>query len=309
MKIIRNLNQIEMPLPNLALTIGNFDGVHLGHLKIISEVKKIAAEKKIASAVLTFEPHPAAFLRSQKTQDFRITNLAQKLKIFAELKINYVIVLPFNLALSEISAPDFLEKILLQKLNMKHLVIGYDFIFGKNRQGNFQFLEQQTQKLGFSLSEISAVKNDQQTCSSSLIRKLVSEGKIFAANQFLNRNFTICGLVNQGQKLASQLGFPTANLVSKPHFIKPKFGVYKTETFILHLNKKFSSITNFGIKPTIGGNSKPLFETHILDFKQNIYDKKIVVEFLDFIREEKKFVSLDELQKQIKLDIESLKIK
>jgi len=293
-------------LPPLALTIGNFDGVHLGHLRILNEVKKIAKEKNLKSAVLTFQPHPISFLRPDRPKDFLIQSFAQKLKIFAEEKIDYVITLPFNQNLAEITAPFFVKKILVESLNIKHLAIGYDFTFGKNREGNFKMLEEESQKFHFDLSEISPVKNHEQTCSSSIVRKLIAEGKIIEANEILSRNFTICGIVNEGRKLASQLGFPTANLKPKAHIIKPKFGVYKTETFIPHLGKKFPSITNFGIKPTLNEVSAPLFENHIPNFSQNIYGKKICVEFLDFIRDEKKFASLEELKKQITLDLETL---
>ncbi len=162
----------------LALTIGNFDGVHLGHSQIISQVRKIAKEKNLASAILTFEPHPIYFLRPEKPRDFRITSLAQKLEIFRQCGIDYVIVLPFNKNFAEISAQDFAQKILEKALNVKHLVIGYDFTFGKNRQGNFRFLE----SFNFGLSEISPLKNSEQTCSSSLVRKFISEGMIAEAN-------------------------------------------------------------------------------------------------------------------------------
>lgn len=246
--------------------------------------------------------HIPSFLRPDRPNDFRIFSLAQKLKIFAANKIDYVIVLPFNSNLSEITAHDFVKEILVEGLNVKHLVIGYDFIFGKNRQGNFQLLEEKSKKFNFTLSEISAIQNQEEICSSSLIRKLISQGNVGDAGKFLGKNFSIYGIVNEGRKLAAQLGFPTANLIAKPHIIKPKFGVYKTSTFIPHLNKRFSSITNFGTKPTLGGDKSPIFETHILDFSQNIYGKKIVVEFLDFIREERKFNSLEDLNKQIRLD-------
>ena len=306
MKIIRGLNHIANNLPPLALTIGNFDGVHLGHLKIIDEVKKIAKEKKLSSAILTFEPHPISFLRPEKACDFRITSLAQKLKIFSEADINYVITLPFNKNLSEILAQDFVQKILVEALNIKHLTIGYDFTFGKNREGNFKLLEE----FNFDLTEILPVKNHEQTCSSSVIRKLLNEGKIAEANKILGRNFTISGLVNEGKKLASQLGFPTANLITKPQLIKPKSGVYKTKTFIPFLKKEFLSITNFGLKPTpyalhLTPNAY-LFETHIPNFSENIYGKKIIVEFIDFIREEKKFASMKELREQIAEDIKKI---
>lgn len=306
MKIIRGLNHIANNLPPLALTIGNFDGVHLGHLKIIDEVKKIAKEKKLSSAILTFEPHPISFLRPEKACDFRITSLAQKLKIFSEADIDYVITLPFNKNFSEISASDFVQKILVESLNVKHLTIGYDFTFGKNREGNFKLLEE----FNFDLTEILPVKNHEQTCSSSVIRKLLNEGKIAEANKILGRNFTISGLVNEGKKLASQLGFPTANLITKPQLIKPKSGVYKTKTFIPFLKKEFLSITNFGLKPTpyalrLTPNAY-LFETHIPNFSENIYGKKIIVEFIDFIREEKKFASMKELREQIAKDIKKI---
>ena len=316
MQIIRNLNKIknalpQLAIPQLALAIGNFDGVHLGHMSIINEIKKIAKEKNISSAILTFEPHPVAFFQPDKARDFRITNLAQKLKIFKEQQIDYIIILPFNQNLANIEAYDFIQKILVKSLNVKSLVIGYDFIFGKNREGNFSLLEKESKNFDsarrFDLMEISALKKSQEICSSSFIRKLLKDGKVVESNQFLGRNFTITGIVNEGRKLARKLGFPTANLIAKPHIIKPKFGVYKTLTFIPHLNQKFPSITNFGIKPTVQEEKIPLYETHIPNFNQDLYGKKIEVEFIDFVREEKKFASLEELKRQILDDLEILK--
>jgi riboflavin kinase/FMN adenylyltransferase len=280
--------------------------VHLGHLKIIDEVKKIAQEKNLASAILTFEPHPISFFNPAKAQNFRIISLAQKLKIFSEEKIDYVIILPFNKKFAEISAPDFVQRILVEALNIKHLTIGYDFTFGKNREGNFKLLEEESRKFNFTLAKILPVKNHEQTCSSSVIRKFLADGKVAEANKILGRNFVISGLVNEGRKLASQLGFPTMNIATKPHLIKPKFGVYKTKTFIPHLNQEFSSVTNFGIKPTVASQECPVFETHIPNFSEKIYGKKITVEFIDFIREEKKFESLEELKKQIALDVRKI---
>lgn len=301
MKLIRSLNKTSFA--PLALSIGNFDGVHLGHQKIISEVKNIAAAKNLSSAILSFEPHPVAFFKGNSAIDFRINSLAQKLKNFSDQKIDYTILLSFNQQTAQIKAEDFVEQILVKALNIRHLSVGYDFIFGKNREGNFSLLEQMAPQFGFELSEISAFSNSGEICSSSLIRRLISEGKVKAANQFLGRKFTICGVVNEGRKLAAKIGFPTANLKAKPHIIKPKFGVYKTVVFIPSLNKKFPAITNFGIKPTISEDNIPLFETHILNFSENLYGKKIVVEFIDFIREERKFESLEALKEQIRQDI------
>lgn len=307
MQIIRNLNKIKNALPQLVLTIGNFDGMHLGHMAIINEIKKIAKEKNISSAILTFEPHPVTLFRSDRPKDFRINGLAQKLKTFKEQQIDYIIILPFNQNLANLEAYDFIQKILVKSLNVKSLVIGYDFIFGKNREGNFSLLEKESKNFDsarrFDLMEISALKKSQEIYSSSFIRKLLKEGKVVESNQFLGRNFTITGIVNEGRKLARQLGFPTANLIAKPHIIKPKFGVYKTLTFIPHLNQKFPSITNFGIKPTVQDGEIPLYETHIPNFSQDLYGKKIEIEFLDFVREERKFASLEDLKRQIADDL------
>lgn len=303
MKIIRHLNNIEKPEKPLALTIGNFDGVHLGHREIITKVKNFAKEKKLSSAILTFEPHPFFLFNQDKASNFRISTLSQKLKIFREYEIDYVIVLPFNYKTAAISATDFIEKILVETFNVKHLTVGYDFTFGKNRQGNFALLQQSQQKFGFELTKVEEFLLATKTCSSSLIRNLISAGEIKQANQILGHNFSIAGIVIHGRKLANQLGFATANLKAKGHIIKPKFGVYRTITFIPELQKKFPSITNFGIKPTLGGDLEPLFETHLLNFNQQIYGKKIEVEFVDFIREEKKFSSIDELKEQITKDV------
>ncbi|MBM5782184.1 MAG: bifunctional riboflavin kinase/FAD synthetase [Pelagibacterales bacterium] len=309
MQIIRNLNQSKITnSPSLALTIGNFDGLHLGHQKIIEEIKEIASNQNLKSAVLTFEPHPQSFFQKNKNENFRIYNLSQKLKIFQENKIDYFILLPFNQTLANVEANIFVEDFLIKKLNIKHLSIGYDFTFGKNRLGNFNLLEEKSRQFSFSLKQVPALTKDSNICSSTLIREMISKGNIKQANTLLGRNFNVSGIVNFGKQIARQLGFPTANILSLPHIIKPKYGVYKTITHILHLNQKFFSITNFGIKPTFNNSTtQELFETYIFDFSQNLYGKKITVEFVDFIREEKKFSSIEDLKNQIELDVAAAK--
>lgn len=305
MIVIRNLNLIKNPLPNLAITIGNFDGAHLGHLKIINQLKNIAQENSLKSAIITFEPHPLSFFQPQNNKNYRITSLSQKLKIFQDLNIDFVIVLKFNKNLSQISAQNFIEKILIEKLNSSAFIVGYDFTFGKNREGDYSFLKNyiDEKRLKFKLEQVSKVEINNKICSSSLIRNLIKDAKIKQANQLLIKNFTISGIVNEGKKLGRTIGFKTANLLTKPHIINPKFGVYKSKTFIHHLNKNFNSITNFGIKPSVKNDLLANFETHIFDFDDNLYGKKISIELIDFIREEKKFSNLDELKKQIKNDI------
>lgn len=308
MILIRNLNQINNQLPKLSLTIGNFDGVHLAHQKIIEKTQEIAQKNNLSSALLTFEPHPISFLNKNKNdfnQDFRITNLANKIKILKKYSLDYIIILHFNNKLSSIEANNFIEEILINKFNVKSLIIGYDFTFGKGREGNFKTLE----NYNFDLHEINPIKifdknHNEVTISSSLARQYLKSGEIKSLNQILGHNFTIDGIVVEGKKIAGELGYKTANINHKINLIKPKFGVYKTRTFIEDENKFYDSITNFGIKPTFDNSSlKPLFETHILNFSKNLYHKKIRVEFLDFIRDEKKFSSIEELKKQIKIDI------
>ena len=308
MILIRNLNQINQQLPKLSLTIGNFDGVHLAHHKIIEKTQEIAQKNNLSSALLTFEPHPISFLNKSKSdfnRDFRITTLANKINLLKKYSLDYVIILPFNNNLSSIKANSFIEDILINKFNVKSLIIGYDFTFGKGREGNFKTLE----SYNFDLHEINPIKifdknHNEITISSSLARQYLKSGEIKSLNQILGHNFTIDGIVVEGKKIAGELGYKTANINHKINLIKPKFGVYKTRTFIEDENKFYASITNFGIKPTFdNSSSKPLFETHLLDFSKNLYHKKIRVEFLDFIRDEKKFSSIEELKKQIKIDI------
>jgi len=308
MILIRNLNQINQQLPKLSLTIGNFDGVHLAHQKIIEKTQEIAQKNNLSSALLSFEPHPISFLNKNKSDfnvDFRITNLANKINLLKKYSLDYLIILPFNNNLSSIKANSFIEDILINKFNVKSLIIGYDFTFGKGREGNFKTLE----SYNFDLHEINPIKifdknHNEITISSSLARQFLKSGEIKSLNQILGHNFTIDGIVVEGKKIAGELGYKTANINHKINLIKPKFGVYKTRTFIADENKFYDSITNFGIKPTFDNSSlKPLFETHILNFSKNLYHQKIRVEFLDFIRDEKKFSSIEELKKQIKIDI------
>lgn len=322
MHLIRSLVQIDNKskiLPPLCLTIGNFDGLHLAHLRIIKETQKIATQKNLASGVLTFEPHPSKILNLNKKTDFRIFGNSQKIATFQGLGLNFLIILRFQKSLQEHTAEEFIEKILIQKLNVSHLVIGHDFTFGKNRCGNIATLE----NYSFGTTEISAIatlathssqkeneqhiENSSEIISSTAIRAAIANGEIKKASEMMGRKFKIDGRVINGKKLARKLGFPTLNLMAKPHIIKPKFGVYKTTVFIPHLQEKYLSITNFGIKPTIDNQGNiPIFETHIPNFSEEIYGKKVTIEFDDFLREEKKFSNIDDLRSQISLDLKRI---
>ncbi|GDX36549.1 riboflavin biosynthesis protein [Alphaproteobacteria bacterium] len=297
----------QIPDCGICLTIGNFDGVHFGHQQIINNLKKIALKKKLPSALMTFEPHPAGYFDKDKIDHYYLTTLKQKITILQKFAIDYLIIVNFNLNFCEISADDFITKILKQVFNVKNLVIGYDFTFGKNRQGNFKTLE----NANFELHEVNPHKiiidDSEITCSSSVARSALKSGKIDLANKILGRNFTVQGVIVNGNKLANKIGFPTANLKTNVKQIIPKFGVYQTLVTIDNDKLKLPAITNFGIKPTFNNNAmQPLYETHIFNFSDNIYHKKIKLELINFIREEQKFNDITHLSTQIKKDINAV---
>ncbi len=302
MQIIKNFQNINHNFQNTVLTIGNFDGVHLGHQEILNNAKRIASSENLKSALLTFEPHPLKIIKPHQIFDQKLCSLSQKLTFLKNKDlVDIVFIGSFNKKLANLSAEDFVEKILVEKLKIKHLIIGYDFIFGKDRLGDANLLQQLAGVYNFSFHQIAAKSGvDHQVYSSTKIRNLVSQGNIRAANQMLGCNYQVNGVVIEGKKLARTLGFPTANFLPKKDLIKPKFGVYKAN--VLVDGEKHQAILNFGIKPTFLG-TQPLFEAHIFNFSEEIYGKRITIELLDFVRAEKKFNSIEELKQQIKKDI------
>lgn len=297
-RLIRGL-KTNQNLPPLSATIGNFEGLHLGHENLIHNTIKKAKEKNLKSAIITFEPHPAFYFKKNLDKNFKIFSLSQKLRLIKDqYNFDYVVILKFNSKLANIEANDFVQEILLQNLNIKHLTIGYDFTFGKNKSGDYELLKKYFKE---NLEKIEKVQVQNEICSSSLIRASIKDGKINKANKLLNKNYSISGIVSKNNQLGQKLGFNTANIILNNNQIKPKYGVYKTLTTIS--NKTYPSITNFGVRPTIDEQKKEIFETHILNFNQDIYGQKIKVELIDFIRDEKKFNNIEELKEQIKADI------
>ena len=304
MKIIRNIDKKQQKIPDIALTIGNFDGIHLGHKKILEKLKSEGKKRNLKTGLLTFEPHPAKIFNNDSKN--RIYNLSEKIRILkAENLTDFLFIIHFNYNLVNLSADEFLQNILLKNIKMKYLSIGYDFCFGKDRLGNVEFLQKKSKELKFDFEQISEQKFDNKTYSSSLIRKLIQNGKISEVNNILARKFSISGNVIQGRGLANKINYPTANILPKKYQIYPKFGVYKVEISIEE-NIFLPAILNFGIKPTFSKDLKPIFEVHIFNFNKNIYSKKVRVRFLDFIREEKKFDNIEELKKQISFDIATI---
>ena len=307
MKII-NLsdNQNNQFHQNCCLTIGNFDGIHIGHKAILSQVINHAKINNCHSALLTFDPHPIFTLNKKITNNFLITNLKQKQKILKDCGLDYLFIINFDQEIANLSANSFIKKFLIDQLNIKHLIIGYDFIFGKNKSGDANLLRQAATKYQFNFSQVSAQvsnfkNNDQQIYSSSLIRQLINQGKIKQANKLLGHDFSISATVIKGQQQGRTIGFPTANLKLDEKIIKPKYGVYHVKA-ITKDGTMHNAIANFGIRPTVNNNQE-ILEVHIPNFKNNIYHQNLTINFIDFIRDEKKFSSLEKLQQQIKQDL------
>jgi len=297
LKIIDNLENIDHSKPKI-LTLGSFDGVHYGHISVLNYINNLANKLHGESYILTLEPHPRLVL--QPNSDFKLlTLLDEKIKLLENHQLQNLIIQAFNKKFSEMSAFEFVKEILVEKLQIHTLVIGFNHHFGKNREGNFSELQKLQQEFGFDLIQLPEIKNDESKISSTQIRKDINEGNIFSANLKLGYDFFIKGKVIKGQQIGSKIGFPTANLEIDSTKIIPKNGSYIVE---INLDEKtYSGMLNIGNRPTVDGKNIQI-EVHIHDFDQDIYGKQITVFFKDFLREEIKFENLNKLQHQLELD-------
>ena len=294
----------EVKKKSFHLAIGNFDGVHLGHQQIIRDLIYNAAKQKKSSAILSFNPHPRQFF-SRDLDRYQIIGMKKKQQIISKLGIDDLFFLKFNESIANLSPSDFISKVIVHMLQVSKLVVGYDFRFGKNREGDVALLKDHAIIHGFVLNVIDPIKDNSnnEVFSSSIIRESLKRGIIEKANMMLGRSWTMEGKVIQGDKRAREMNFPTANVL--PHNqIYPMKGVYAVN--ILINQNKFSGIVNFGERPTVDGK-KLLLEAHLFDFDQDIYGKHLTVEFLTFIRGEKKFDNFSLLVEQIKKDIQIVK--
>ena len=301
MKIYNNANLNHKHL-NGVIAIGNFDGLHLGHQKVIKEARKKAKKFKLPLGVMTFEPVPVMFF-NKKNKDHRINSLKQKKAQLKRLKLNFLIIIKFNKKFSSLTAEQFIKKIIYKKTKCKYLYVSRNFKFGFKRRGNISTLKKFEKKFGYKNIITKPYKKDSKTISSTFIRKKIREGKIEEANKLLNRNWCIEGKVVKGKKRGRRIGFPTCNM-SLSQYIIPKLGVYAVRVNIGNLNK--NGIANIGYRPTFKGQSL-LLETNIFGINKNLYNKVIIVNFKKFIRPEKKFKNFEYLKKQIKLDINQAK--
>ncbi|WP_303857802.1 bifunctional riboflavin kinase/FAD synthetase [Aminicella lysinilytica] len=303
MKIFTELYQIEEMEPT-AVALGNFDGVHLGHQRLIKEAVDYAAEKGVKSAVFTFSNHPKDLLpKAKKVKNILYKN--EKAEIIASLGVDYLFEIPFTKAIMTMDPVYFIDHILINRFNMKAAFCGFNYRFGLEAAGNPDVLRNVGTDRGFEVFEMDPYKIKGNIVSSSLIRTLIASGQVEQCKTYMGRNYEIGGEVVVGNRLGRKLGFPTSNLVIDTSMVTPPNGVYVT--FCDYNGVKYPSVTNVGNKPTIGHFNKNV-ETHIFDFDKELYGKKIIVEFLKKTRDEVQFDNIKDLSEQIVRDCREAKI-
>lgn len=300
MRLIRGLHHLEPLRDGCVLTIGNFDGLHLGHRRVIERVAAHGKRLQLPTVAMVFEPQPLEYFLGDHAPS-RLTRLREKVIQFAKLPIDELLVLPFNRKLADYDAEQFIRDILVGRLNIKHLVIGDDFHFGKARRGNFALLQHRGEEYGFAVESTDSFELDGLRISSTLIRDALGEGDLAQAKTLLGRDYSVCGRIAHGDKRGRELGFPTANLQM---FRKntPLVGVFAVTMTGLD-GRELSGVANLGNRPTVDGGAKAVLETHLFDFDQDIYGRYVEVHFKARLRDEVRFDSLSALKEQITRDV------
>lgn len=298
MRIIRSLSRLTPPPGGSVVTIGNFDGVHLGHREIFRRVVGAARARQASAAVITFEPHPLRLLAPEKTPP-RINTPAEKVRLIRASCIDLLAILPFTRKLAALDANTFVERILVEKLAVRHLVIGYDYAFGRNRQGDAEFLAGAAIEYGFTLEILEPLRAGEEVYSSTRIRQTLQRGDVSGVVGVLGRHFTLDGVVTAGDARGRQLGFPTANLVTRKELL-PAPGVYAVR--VRHGRRSYDAVVNLGQRPTFPGAGSSL-EIHLLDFSGDLYGQRLRLYFIERLRDEQQFSSVSALQAAIRVDI------
>ncbi len=300
MRLIRGLAHLESFKRGSVLTIGNFDGLHLGHHAVIAKLAARGAELGLPAVAMVFEPQPLEYFLKDNEPP-RLMRLREKAIGFAHLPIDHLLIVRFNRQFANLSAEQFIEDILLAKLNVKHLVVGDDFHFGKARRGNFALLQTYGRKRGFSVENTGSHQTEGLRVSSTLIRDALAVGDLAQAERWLGHPYCVCGRIAHGDKRGRTLGFPTAN-IRLFRRATPVSGVFAVTLTGID-DRSYPGIANVGTRPTVDGGSTVLLETHLFDFNQNIYGHYVEVQFRQKIREELRFATVELLKEQIRKDI------
>jgi len=301
MKIYHQLADFHPPRYSV-VTSGTFDGVHLGHQKILGRLKELAERKQGETVLLTYWPHPRLILQPEDNSLRLLTTLTEKVKLLEELGVDHLIILPFTKELSQMSSEEFIREILVDKIQTKTLVIGYDHKFGKNREGSFEYLKSHSHLFGFDMEEISRQDVDDLAVSSTKIRTALAQGDISTASKYLGRPYFLSGKVVKGQQIGRSIGFPTANIhVVDNYKLLPRDGAYAVYAEVGA--NRCKAILNIGDRPTVDGKKKTI-EAHLIDFDGDVYGQELSIHFQEFLREEERFENLDALKNQLVIDRE-----
>ncbi|MFN3604332.1 MAG: bifunctional riboflavin kinase/FAD synthetase [Leptonema sp. (in: bacteria)] len=298
MLIVHNIHKFIPDWEHSSLTLGVFDGIHLGHQELLKKIQK--QKDSLKRVLVTYHPHPDLVLKKRNEEyGTELFTYEEKLSLLQEYDIDVVVFIEFNNELANTTAETYLKEFLINKLKAKYIVIGYDQCFGKNREGNYNFLLQKSKIYGYEVEQIEPVRLDGQVVSSSKIRALIKIGDIETANRMLGKSFFLTGTVVKGFQRGKWIGFPTANLDIPLTKVIPKIGVYRG--FCEYAGSLFRAMINIGYNPTFQ-NQLLSVEAHILDFEKNIYGEQIRIYFFDRIRDEKQFSNVEELKEQLKKD-------
>jgi riboflavin kinase/FMN adenylyltransferase len=300
LKVYRNISEFN-PDKKVILTVGTFDGIHFGHQEIIETIKGVSKKNEGESVVLTFSPHPRTVLFPEGNNLRLINSLDEKINRFEKAGIDHLIIYPFTKEFSRISALEYVRDFLVKEIKVSTLIIGYDHQFGRNREGNFEYLKELSELYNFEVQEISAQDINDINVSSTKIRKAIESGDISLANKYLGYYFPLKGKVVEGKKLGNTIGFPTANLTIEDDLkIIPKIGAYAIYATID--NKQFKGMLNIGKNPTVDNENNIKIEVHLFDFNKNIYGEILEIKFIKRLRDEFKFNSVEELKQQLAKD-------
>ncbi len=304
MELIRGIHNIKPHHQGCVLTIGNFDGVHLGHQEVLRQVSEQAKQLSLPSIVMTFDPQPLELFAKDKAPA-RLTRLRDKFVQLSKLNIERLLCVNFNHQFANQSADEFISDLLVKRLGVKFLVVGDDFCFGRGRKGNFAMLQEAGKKYGFEVVSTQSFCLQQLRVSSTAIREALAQDQLEQAAEMLGRDYSISGRVSHGRKLGRTIGFPTANIPLK-RCVSPVSGVYTVQALGLG-EEPVGGVANIGNRPTVNGVRQQL-EVHLFDFKANLYGKQLEIVLLDKIRDEHKFESFEALKQQIELDAEAARV-
>lgn len=292
-------------IDNAVVTLGTFDGVHLGHQKVLSRIRAIADEKNGETVLITFWPHPRLVLYPKKHNIRLLTSFEEKTFLLKKFGVDHLVSIPFTKEFSKLSSSEFIKQILVEKIRTKVLVIGYDHRFGKNREGGFDHLMANKDRYAFELEEIPRKDIDHIGISSTKIRNALEEGKVDVARMYLGREYEVSGVIIKGQQLGRSIGFPTANIkIIHDYKLIPRDGAYAVTARIREEN--YGGMLNIGVRPTVNGMAQTI-EVNLFDFSGDLYDERLTVQFRKFLRPEIKFSNLEELKAQLEKDREQAK--